>query len=464
MKRYLLPVLLLSGTLPARLVAAQTETLTVPNFGQVSIYAPANAPTEVVLFISGDGGWNLGVVAMAERLREEGALVAGVDIRPFLKSLDASQGCAYPAGDLEELSRNIQLHMKLPAYRRPVLVGYSSGATLVYAALASAPPETFVGAISLGFCPDLMLQKPLCEMRGLKAAKRTDGHGYDVKPFPALTVPWMVLQGEIDQVCAPAATRAFVTETGASRLFDLPKVGHGFGVPRNWEPEFLEAYRALSDHARRSEAQLVPPPTPVADLPLVEVPAGPGEARDLMAVVLTGDGGWAELDKGVAAALASEGVPAVGWSSLRYYWTPRTPEQAAADLARIIVHYTQSWGTQHVALVGYSFGAAVLPFLVPRLPPDVRDHVVGVTLLGLPDIASFEFHVAEWFGGEPAVESPTLPEVRRMTVPVTCVYGNGERDSACPALRGLGISVVSVGEGHHFSGDYRRLAAIVLGR
>ncbi len=463
MKRFALLAMALMGTaLGAQPPAAPSETLTVPVFGQVTIYAPAGrTPSEVVLFISGDGGWNLGVVAMAERLRDLGALVVGIDIRSLMRSLGAAHGCAYPAGNLEELSRNVQLHMKLPAYKRPLLVGYSSGATLVYAALASAPPETFAGAISLGFCPDLMIHTPLCEMRGLKTHKRTDGHGYDVTPFAGLNVPWMVLQGEVDQVCGPAATRAFVGATGSSQLFSLPLVGHGFGVPRNWEPQFLDAYRTAASEARRDDVG--PPSAPdVGDLSLVEVPARSGARQDLMAVIVTGDGGWAELDKAVGTTLAAEGVPTVGWSSLRYFWTPRTPEQAAADLARIIAHYTTAWHKPRVTLVGYSFGADVLPFLVARLAPEMKARIAHVTLLGLSPNASFEFHVAEWLGGGPTTDYRTVPEVERLTVPVTCVYGASERDSACPALRGGHISAVTVGEGHHFSGDYRRLGAIIL--
>ena len=152
-----------------------TETFNVPGFGQVALYAPPGTPSEVVLFISGDGGWNLGVVPMAEALRDLGALVAGIDIRAFMKTLEASSGCAYPAGALEGLSRTVQLRRKLPEYKRPILVGYSSGATLVYAALAAAPPETFAGAISLGFCPDLEINRPVCQQGGLTAVRRNDG-------------------------------------------------------------------------------------------------------------------------------------------------------------------------------------------------------------------------------------------------------------------------------------------------
>ena len=285
--------------------AAPTETLTVPTFGTVMVYAPTRAPDQVVLFISGDGGWNLGVVSMAERLRDLGALVAGIDIRTFLKNLEASKGCAYPAGALEELSRAVQLHRKLPAYKRPIVVGYSSGATLAYAALATAPRESFAGAISLGFCPDLEIDNSVCQMRGLKVTRKAKGAGFDLAPFPELTVPWVVLQGEADQVCAPATTRAFVGASGASRLVSLPNVGHGFGVTRNWDSQFVEAYKAVAsapiDARRHGSAP------EVADLSLVEVAAPIRGDTDLMAVFLSGDGGWAELDKGVAARLAGAG-------------------------------------------------------------------------------------------------------------------------------------------------------------
>ena len=45
-----------------------------------------------------------------------------------------------------------------------------------------------------------------------------------------IPISWMVLQGEVDQVCAADVTRPFVAGTGAARVFLLPKVGHGFGV------------------------------------------------------------------------------------------------------------------------------------------------------------------------------------------------------------------------------------------
>src|SRR5712672_2508929 len=41
------------------------STVRVPIAGQARLYSPEGKPSEAVLFLSGDGGWNKGVVDMA---------------------------------------------------------------------------------------------------------------------------------------------------------------------------------------------------------------------------------------------------------------------------------------------------------------------------------------------------------------------------------------------------------------
>jgi len=462
---------LLAATTSRAQASPAAETVSFAPFGLVHVYAPAGAPAQVVLFVSGDGGWNLGVVPMAERLQAEGALVVGIDIRSFFAGLARGGACAYPAGNLEELARAVELRHHLPEYRRPILVGYSSGATLVYGAVAQAPPETFRGAISLGFCSDIPLVKPLCRGSGLVSRPLPKGPGRDLAPFPELRVPWVVLQGEIDQVCAPADTARFVAQVGSGRLVSLPKVGHGFSVTARWESQYLEAYRQIAAEPKAAAAG-DPPARPAAaesgldGLGLVEVEAT-APHRDLVAILLSGDGGWAEIDKQVAAGLAAQGVPVVGWSSLKYYWTPRTPEGAARDLARVIEHYRKAWTVPggkppRLLLVGYSFGADVLPFLTTRLTPELRSDVARVALLGLSSEASFEFHVTDWLGLD-AGHHATVPEVERLgSLPVLCLRGEDESDSACEAVRSPGLRVLTLPGGHHFGGDYGRIAHLIV--
>src|SRR5512139_2207509 len=113
---------------------AKEETLTFGPFGKVALYYETPQPSRVALFVSGDGGWNLGVVDMARELASLDALVVGIDINHFIKQMEASkQSCLYPAADFEALSKFVQKKLDYPSYRTPILIGYSSGATLIYA-------------------------------------------------------------------------------------------------------------------------------------------------------------------------------------------------------------------------------------------------------------------------------------------------------------------------------------------
>ena len=449
--------LLLGG--PAQ---AAEEKLSFGRFGQVTVYPPPAPPAQVALFVSGDGGWNKGVVDMARELAAMGSLVVGIDIAHYLKALEAgSEACAYPASDFEALGQFIQQKYRFEAYRPPVLVGYSSGATLVYAVLVQAPPGTFLGALSLGFCPDLDVRKPFCKGSGLAFSPGARGKGVVFEPAAHLESPWIALQGETDQVCDPPSTRSYASRVKGGSVVMLPGVGHGFAVPRNWLPQFKDAYRRILASAGPA-AGTPRTDAPVADLPLVEVPAS-GPASDTLAVILSGDGGWTSLDKDVGRALSLRGYPVVGLNSLQYFWKPRTPEGAAQDLERILVHYLAAWKKRRVLLVGYSYGADVLPFMANRLPPELSAKVALTALIGLSRSVAFEFHVAEWLGASSGRELPVLPEVRKLKgARIVCLYGEGEKDSLCRDLDPGLARIVALPGAHHFGGDYTAVAEAIL--
>jgi type IV secretory pathway VirJ component len=451
-----------AGSRPAGLVVLAEDSLAFGLFGQVHLYRPpGNAePSTVILFVSGDGGWNLGVVEMARAFARQGALVVGVDIRHYLHALEGRPAaCAYPAADFEGLSQFVQQRLGLARYHVPLLVGYSSGATLVYAVLAQAPPHTFVGAMSLGFCPALPLKHALCQGAGLRSGEVVQGER-TLLPTAGRALSWVVLHGAQDQVCAPDTARVFVGQVEGAEFELLPHVGHGFGVQANWLPQMEAAAQRLSNASSGDEVATAPS---VADLPLVEVHAR-GPARDLFAVVLSGDGGWAGLDRQVAAVLADSGIPVVGWNSLQYFWKPHTPEEVAADLSRVLKAYASQWHKQRVVLVGYSRGASVLPAVVNRLPPGSRAMVPLVALIAPEKEVSFVFHVTDLLlDARRQSDVPVIPEARQMDVQQTlCLYGTDESDTACPGLAGGRIVVEAMTGGHHLGGDYREIGARIL--
>jgi type IV secretory pathway VirJ component len=436
---------------------AVRDSLNVARFGPVALYRKRSHPPHVVLFVSGDGGWNHGVVQMAKELAAEDALVVGIDIRPYLASLRGSKDqCAYPAGDFESLSQWIQRRLDFPHYITPVLAGYSSGATLVYAALAQAPPGTFLGAVSLGFCPDLAGVRTMCKGNGLLS--RAFPRGVILSTVPSLSAPWIVLQGQSDSTCSASHAEDFVKRIRGAEIVLLPKVGHGFAVKSRSSPQLRRAFVSLV--AREAQPPVRTAPA-VRDLPLVELPSGQPSSK--LAVVISGDGGWASLDRQIGERLAGQGIPVVGLNSLRYFWKARTPDQAGTDLTRILRHYLSSWKASDVLLVGYSRGADVLPFMVNRLPPDLRSRIRVVALLGIGKTAGFEFHFADLVGGGSGSDHPTAPELARLRgLPVLCFYGNDEKDSACRDLPAGLATTVAMRGGHHFGGAYREMADRIL--
>lgn len=208
------------------------------------------------------------------------------------------------------------------------------------------------------------------------------------------------------------------------------------------------------------------PPAAVAEQPgwVVEEPvaadAPPGRR---LAVILSGDGGWADLDRDLAAIIVARGIPVLGVNALKYFWTRRTPEEAAADLAVALGDAMARWGRDEVILIGFSFGASVLPAIANRLPPEVRAKVATVALLTSYTWANWEIHVGGWFRDDPDDHATDVePEARRLGLPLLCVYGVEEAaKSICPRLADMATVVEKPG-GHHFDYDYDALAELVL--
>src|SRR5512138_2350871 len=97
---------------------ASEDSLRFGQFGNVHVYQSPNRPRSVALFVSGDGGWNKGVVDMARELEAMGTLVVGVDIVRYLKALEAGrEACAYLAADFEALGQYVQRKYGAETYR-----------------------------------------------------------------------------------------------------------------------------------------------------------------------------------------------------------------------------------------------------------------------------------------------------------------------------------------------------------
>lgn len=202
----------------------------------------------------------------------------------------------------------------------------------------------------------------------------------------------------------------------------------------------------------------------VADLPVVEI-AAHGQVGPRFAILVSGDGGWTAIDHRIGGVLSDAGVPVLGLNSLRYLWKRRTPEELGETLTRMLRHATQSWGPRRVVLVGYSYGAELLPFMASRLPDDLRERIDLIVLLGPSPNVDFEFHLSNWLSPGKAGRRgvPVAPEVDKLRgVRIVCIQGRDENDSLCPELVSHGVTRVELEGGHHFGGDYEDVGQRIL--
>jgi len=194
-------------------------------------------------------------------------------------------------------------------------------------------------------------------------------------------------------------------------------------------------------------------------LPLVELPVNP--SHRIFAVLLTGDGGWARGDQSMAAAFRSRAIPVVGFVSPSYLQVPRTPDIAARDLRRVLDHYLREWHEERIIVAGYSRGADLLPFMVSRLPAELRQRLALVAMVGLSDQASFQYRPTDIFAdGLRFTDQPVKPEVERLRgLRMICISGEREAGSLCPRLDSSLVRIARHAGGHRVT---QRVGASVV--
>lgn len=414
------------------------RTLSVHRLENVRILTPADDdPKAMVVYFSDRSGWTAEDDRNVAALTAQEDIVLAVDLSAYAANLDKDDGaCLYVVGEITDLAQTAQRQLNIQTYLPPIVAGRGEGATFAYAALADAPDNTLGGAVASGFADRLTLKLPFCP--GSTATKTADGAAYsyafdDALPEPATL---FVDAARLDAVAAAAAVRQNITVAALA--------------PDDAGAQIAQAVAALAEQIE-----------PFGQLPALDLPAT--TSPKALAILVSGDGGWRDLDKTIGEWLSTQGVHVVGLDALHYFWSKRTPEELATDVAALIREADPA-GDLPVMLIGYSFGADTLPFAYPLLPKDLQARTKVLALMAPGQTTSFQVTVAGWLGIDdsgyaivPAITA--LPAGR-----VICVYGKDEDDTACIDPKLAGVEKLETEGGHHFDGNYTAIAQRFLDR
>jgi type IV secretory pathway VirJ component len=169
---------------------------------------------------------------------------------------------------------------------------------------------------------------------------------------------------------------------------------------------------------------------------------------------ISGDGG---LNNSFSSALVKKlnglGYPVVGLNAKTYFWTKKDPQKAANDISKILNQYMAEWKCKNFVMVGYSFGADVMPFLENRLPAILMPGNKHTILMSPSKTTDFEIHLLSMIGLNGNDGESVLKEIQRMKGPVTIFFGSDEDDFPVEEIRQNNVRSLKLPGGHHYDGN-----------
>ncbi|MFE0019137.1 AcvB/VirJ family lysyl-phosphatidylglycerol hydrolase [Mesorhizobium sp. NPDC059054] len=411
---------------------APPSTLSVERLQNVRLLPSKGDAKAMVVYFSDRGGWTPKDDTTASALAEDGNVVLGVDLAAYAGELDKADGvCLYVVGEITDLAQTAQRQLNIQTYLPPIVAGTGEGATFAYAALADAPANTLGGAVASGFADRLTLRLPFCP--GSTASKTADGKAWSYA---------------FDKAMPEAATlfvAADTLDTIRSQASQQPDITVAALDDDNAATQIVGAVSSLVDAIE-----------PFGKLPAVDLPSTTTPPK-AVAIFISGDGGWRDIDKTMGEWLSTQGVHVVGLDALHYFWSRRRPEELAADITTLVKD-ADPQATLPVMLIGYSFGADTLPLAYPLLSKDLQGRTKVIALMAPSLSTSLQVTITGWLGIDDS-GYPVPPAIAALPKDkVLCIYGKEEDDSGCedPAVKD--ITKIETDGGHHFDGDYQGIA------
>lgn len=428
------------------------EQITINDQQKLRILRKGNPKKGLLIYIT--QGRNNTTEEYAKKFSELSYYVGIVDNQALLNSTtNQNSHCLNIAEKLSDISSQMQTHLSLNTDDLPILVGTDESAASIYVALAQASEHKFHAAVGINFSTAIDAHSPLCEQETFSQANEEKKS--QLIPVKRLPTSFYIFQNkELNSSLADAKFAEKVSNIKLTVTDDKKQSAQAEAIQiLQWlDPRLVDQISSDSSDS---------------DLPLIEVGvdlAQLSKKTDSLAIILTGDGGWAEIDKNIAKILAEKGVPTVALDSLSYFWKVRTPEETAKDVEAIISQYLEKWNKKKVILIGYSFGADVLPLVANNLNTDIQGKISLIALLGMGKTAAFEFRLSSWMNADTNPNRiPILPAIEKMKwANSICIYGIDDDAANCLPTEQLGVKIISMPGDHHFDEKYDVLVQHIL--
>jgi type IV secretory pathway VirJ component len=174
-----------------------------------------------------------------------------------------------------------------------------------------------------------------------------------------------------------------------------------------------------------------------------------------VAMILSGDGGWFSFEQAIANNLGTFGVPTIGIDTRKYFWNRKTPEKTASDMAELLNYYGREWGKKKFVLIGYSYGAELVPFIITLLPQQIKSGVMSAVLLSPAETTDFEVHISNMLDlGNRQNTYNVIEEIKKLEkINTICIFGQNEKSPMPGLLKSSSAKFVFIPGDHHYHGN-----------
>ncbi|MEO8862127.1 MAG: AcvB/VirJ family lysyl-phosphatidylglycerol hydrolase [Ginsengibacter sp.] len=178
---------------------------------------------------------------------------------------------------------------------------------------------------------------------------------------------------------------------------------------------------------------------------------------------ISGDGGLNNFSSDLCDGLNKKGYDVCALNAKSYFYDKKTPEQTTNDINNYLSQKLSGRSGQQIVLIGYSFGADVLPFVLNRLSKKILDQTRVSFLMAASGSTDFEIHWSDIFGGNAKRSMDVVSEINKLgntKIVIINASDDGYLDVRKITLKKYTHEMLP--GGHHFDGATGEIVKVML--
>jgi len=170
-------------------------------------------------------------------------------------------------------------------------------------------------------------------------------------------------------------------------------------------------------------------------------------------IYFSGDGGFNAFSNTICNDLYKNGYGIIALNSKSYFWKKKTSQQTAAFIEPYIQKYLKEQKQSSVVLIGYSFGADVMPFVYNSLPKAIQKITEKIVLLAPSPSTDFEVHLLDMAGGTGTYNMDVASEINKIHEASIHIINSTKSDFPVNKVKNKNAYTTVVKGNFHFDKD-----------